>query len=238
MSQASETLPLAPQGWAIFIAAGLLVGLASAPVLHLLNDKYRFEPTGLMHTDPKLIEKERRDRSHGDWLSSTLQGGLLGAIFGIFFAAAEGVRRRSPTRLLMGVIVGGIVGVALGTVGRNLIRDFALYCISNNIRGLTVSAALQGLLWAGPVLGAVVGIWAASGSAREGGKLALAGIVALAAACFVIPMLGQTIFPEDYTDRLPAEHWGQSGLAAGLAGLIVGTGIAFAARPVLKESSA
>ena len=38
MSQASELSADAPQGWVIFIVVGLLAGLASAPVVYLLND--------------------------------------------------------------------------------------------------------------------------------------------------------------------------------------------------------
>jgi len=90
----------------------------------------------------------------------------------------------------------------------------------------------------GPVLGAVAGIGAASRSSGEGGKFAVAAVIAGVVACFAIPMIGQTVFPEDYTDRLPPEQWGQSALAAMLAGLVTGAGIAFAARPAAKESSA
>ena len=191
----------------------------------------------MITTDQTLIDKEIRARASGDLQSSALQGGLMGALFGFLFGAAAGMLNRSASGTLMGAVLGAVVGGAAAIPARNAIRDYALYCVSNNIRGVQVSAATQGLLWLGPVLGAAVGVWAAGNFSRHGLKLAAGAILAGVVASFVVPMVGQLAFPEDYSDHI-AEHLGQSVLSSLLVGGLVGLGVAFAARPQPGESFA
>src|SRR5688500_12981175 len=106
-----------------FMIAGILAGAASIPVLHFLNDRYRFEPTGLMSTDQTLIDKENNARRRGDWLSSALQGGVLGAVFGVFFGAAKGMTKRNAGDAVLGAFLGGLVGAAVAIPARNAIRE-------------------------------------------------------------------------------------------------------------------
>jgi hypothetical protein len=219
-----------------FIVAGILAGAASIPVLHFLNDRYRFEPTGLMSTSQALIDNENNARRRGDWLSSALQGGLLGAIFGVFFGAAKGMTKRSFGDALSGALLGGLVGGAAAIPARNAIREFSLYCVSHNLHGLPVSAAVQGLLWAGPILGAAIGLWAATRFQRHGAILGFSTIVAGAIACFLVPAIGEVVFPVDYSDQI-AEHFGQSVLTSLLVGGILGVAVAFADRPAPDNST-
>jgi hypothetical protein len=216
--------------WVYFLLAGFVAAAAAAPALHLLNDRHRFEPTGSMSTDPAVVAKERRDRTRGDWWSSAEQGGLIGAVFGVVFAVAAGLQAGSSGRAPFGGLLGGGIGFALGMIGRNLLRDFSLYAISNDWRGLHVNAASQALLWGGAIVGAALGVWAARGFSRLGGTMALGTFVGGAIACFAIPIVGETALPLDYSNTLPFEHWGQSILSALVAGLCIGIGAAFAAR--------
>jgi len=233
MSQTLDTTPVALNGWVVFLAAGLLAGAASFPALHHLNDRYRVEPSGSM--DPKVIEKEVQARTAGDWKSSALQGAVIGAIFGALFGLAEGLRHRVLGRGLIGGLVGAAVGAVIAIPCRNAVRQLALYFISNDMHGLHVSAATQGLLWFGPMLGAAVALRVAAPTKWEGNGLFVGAIIGGLVACFAVPIAGQIAFPIDYQDHV-ANHIGQSAMTTVIVGLLVGLGAAFTVRPPEKES--
>ena len=219
-----------------FIVAGILAGIAAFPVLHFLNDHYRFEPTGQMSSNQAEIEKEQNARSRGDFLSNALQGALLAAAFGVCFGIAGGFHSGSLGRGLLSAVVGSGVGAALATFGRQAVRDFSLYCISNDVRGLHVSVALQALVWIGSIAGAALAMLVAMGFDRRGWTLAGCALASGLVGCLLAPVLGQIAFPVDYSDRI-AENLGQSALTAVTVGTVVGIGTAFAAMPGTKESS-
>jgi hypothetical protein len=202
-----QTTPDAPRtvasSWMALFVAGVLAAGAAAALFQTTSGKFDAPVPDVIAASDKMILEFQKKQDEGFLASNAFTGALVGFVIVGLFAAAEGLSRKSLTKVLIGLVAAVMVGGAFQAAAGMGVYRFYRHCVSVSLSGEVRSVGMQAIFWLPLALALCIAMSAAGRGLRALPRLLPPVLVAAGLAAVLIPLTGMTLFPLSYSDRIP-----------------------------------
>lgn len=224
----------------LYLVAGLAAGALAWAILLHFDQPFKMPQVQGMNSSPEELAQSRR----AEFGNIAFVFAVFGALIGAAFAAAEGLARKRPGFIALGLLLGATLGGGFGAMGGAMVKIVFEYPVPESMHGLMrdpnfpfdmiktmlMHAIGWGITGLGIGLGLGLTTWRAKVIVQAPFAAVVGGAISALVYGFVVALLVKTA----QTDLMvPHPGWNRLGwflMTAGLMGLVVG-GLGKSRRP-------